>query len=497
MTLLIKRCMATVHGLAIAVLLLSVALPQPLLAQTHSTKRTVPPAKSKKARATTAVVMPSPWVPNPAIDSKDAFLIVDAGSGRELLSDRPDELRHPASLTKLMTLYLTFSALDSGRLSLGDGLAVSVNALNASPTKMGLTGGSVTVRDAAMGLVTRSANDAAIVLAEALAGDEESFARLMTQKARQLGMTSTVFRNASGLPNREQVTTSRDMARLANALLRDFPHYYPVFSVQTYNYRGRPLENHNRMLASYNGADGLKTGYTNASGFNLVMSAMRDNRRLIGVVMGGNSAFQRDRLMAELMDRGFAVAGSMALSAWTSQRIPPSARYSAANFMPGTVIPEAPRSTPAPHVQQVAKLTAPAPAPQQVLQPPPSQAPANVRVASTAAAPAQSPAPPRAAPPADPAQPALGSWVIQIGSFSDVKSAQLALDRATLAMPEQARSNGAITIDEVQMAQKVFHRARMINLTQDEAIAGCKKLEQRKIYCSAIQVTAWNTPGAQ
>lgn len=483
MTLLIKRCVAIGRGLALAILLLSVATPHPLLAQTHSTKRTVPQAKAKKARATTATVaVPSPWVPNPAIDSKDAFLIVDAGSGRELLSDRPDELRHPASLTKLMTLYLTFSALDSGRLSLGDGLTVSVNALNASPTKMGLTGGNVTVRDAAMGLITRSANDAAIVLAEALAGDEANFARLMTQKARQLGMTSTVFRNASGLPNREQVTTSRDMARLANALLRDFPHYYPVFSVQTYNYRGRSLENHNRMLASYNGADGLKTGYTNASGFNLVMSAVRDNRRLIGVVMGGNSAFQRDRLMAELMDRGFAVAGSLALSAWTSQRIPPSARYSAANFMPGSVIPEAPRAMPAPHVQQVAKQAEPAP--QAIAQP------SNVRMASASAAPAL----PRFAPPAEPA---LGTWVMQIGSFSDAKSAQLALDRATVAMPEQTRSNGAITIDEVQMAQKTFHRARMINLTQDEAIAGCKKLEQRKIYCSAIQVTAWNTPGAQ
>ncbi|MFM8536348.1 MAG: hypothetical protein ACKOEC_22670, partial [Acidimicrobiia bacterium] len=157
MTLLIKRCVATVRGLAIAVLLFSVAMPQPLLAQTHSSKRTVPPSKAQKARATTATVaVPSPWVPNPAIDSKDAYLIVDTGSGRELLSDRPDELRHPASLTKLMTLYLTSSALDSGRLSLGDGLTVSVNALNASPTKMGLTGGSVTVRDAAMGLVTRS-----------------------------------------------------------------------------------------------------------------------------------------------------------------------------------------------------------------------------------------------------------------------------------------------------------------------------------------------------
>ena len=347
MTLLLKRCVATIHGLALGVLLLTLATPEVSLAQTHSTKRAVPPAKAKARAPANPASAPSPWVPNPGISSKDSYLIVDANSGRELLSDRPDELRHPASLTKLMTLYLTFAALDSGRLSLGDALPVSTNALNAQPTKMGLAGGMVVVRDAVMGLVTRSANDAAVVLGEALGGDEENFARLMTQKARQLGMSSTVFRNASGLPNREQVTTARDLARLANALLRDFPHYYPVFSVQTYSYRGRPLENHNRMLASYAGADGLKTGYTAASGFNLVMSAMRDNRRLIGVVMGGDTAFQRDRLMAELMDRGFAMAGSLALSPWSPQRMPPSARYNASNFVPGTAIPEAPRHAPA------------------------------------------------------------------------------------------------------------------------------------------------------
>ena len=305
-------------------------------------------------------------MPNPNVGAKDSYLIVDAASGRELASDQADELRHPASLTKLMTLYLTFSALDSGRLSLGDALPVSMNALNAPPTKMGMTpNGTVLVRDAVMGLVTRSANDAAVLLAEALGGDEDSFARLMTQKARQLGMASTVFRNASGLPNPEQVTTARDMARLANALLRDFPHYYPVFSVLSYNYRGRPLANHNRMLASYAGADGLKTGYTNASGFNLVMSAMRDNRRLIGVVMGGNSAFQRDRLMAELMDRGFTTAQATSVSAWTSPRVPSSARYSAANFVQGIGSPDVVR------VNAVAKAE---PALQSPSAPPPAAA---------------------------------------------------------------------------------------------------------------------------
>ncbi len=268
MTLSLGRRAAGIRWLVVGIFIAATCSLQPAYAQSHSAKA-APPAKT---RAITKALHPaSPWVPNPAVGSKDAYLIVDAMTGRELASDRADELRHPASLTKLMTLYLTFAALDSGRLSLGDALPVSINALNAPPTKMGMMSGMVVVRDAVMGLVTRSANDAAVVLGEALGGDEDGFARMMTQKAHQLGMSSTVFRNASGLPNREQVTTARDMAKLAHALLRDFPHYYPVFSVQSYSYKGRLLENHNRMLVTYAGADGLKTGYTVASGFNLVM----------------------------------------------------------------------------------------------------------------------------------------------------------------------------------------------------------------------------------
>ena len=335
----LTRLTASLLWLAVGTLFVAATLaPSAADAQSTAIKRAAPPAKS---HSKSVVRLPSGWVPNPAVSGKDAYLILDATSGRELVADRADELRHPASLTKLMTIYLTFSALDSGRLSLGDALPVSINALNAPPTKMGLPpGGTVNVRDAAMALVTRSANDAAVVLAEALGGDEATFAQLMTSKARQLGMSSTVYRNASGLPNRDQVTTARDLARLAFALMRDFPHYYAIFSVQSFPYRGRILENHNRMLLSYEGADGLKTGYTAASGFNLVMSAMRDNRRLIGVVMGGDSAGQRDRMMADLMDYGFASAQSMRLSPWTSLRKPPSARYTAANFDPSLVLPE-------------------------------------------------------------------------------------------------------------------------------------------------------------
>jgi len=436
---------------------------------TSSKARAAPSAKSKSHVAAKNLRASTRWVPNPNVSSKDSYLIVDAASGRELASDQADELRHPASLTKLMTLYLTFSALDSGRLSLGDALPVSINALNAPPTKMGmLPNGSVLVRDAVMGLVTRSANDAAVLLGEALGGDEDSFARLMTQKARQLGMASTVFRNASGLPNPEQVTTARDMARLANALLRDFPHYYPVFSVLSYSYRGRPLANHNRMLATYAGADGLKTGYTNASGFNLVMSAMRDNRRLIGVVMGGNSAFQRDRLMAELMDRGFATAQATSVSAWTSPRVPSSARYSAANFVPGFGTPDAVR------VNAVAKAE---PSPQS------PSGPSTAAAFRFGTGPGGMPVP---------APVAQGGWVIQVGSFGDSRAAQSALERASNALPESIRSHGAATVDEVKHGQKTVHRARFTNLSQDEATDGCKRLNQRKIYCSAIQVTAWN-----
>jgi D-alanyl-D-alanine carboxypeptidase len=485
MTFPLRRIAVGLSWLAVGILFSGVTLaPLPVDAQTTAVKRAAPPSKKAKAKSAPRA---SSWVPNPAVSGRDAYLIVDAQSGRELASDNPDDLRYPASLTKLMTIYLAFSALDSGRLSLGDGLQVSVNALNAPPTKMGMQpGGTVNVRDAVMALVTRSANDAAVLLAEGMAGSEEAFARLMTQKARQLGMSSTVFRNASGLPNSEQVTTARDMAKLAFALMRDYPHYYGIFSVQSYVYRGRTLENHNRMLGNYEGADGLKTGYTSASGFNLVMSAVRDNRRLIGVVMGGSSAAGRDRIMAAHMDRGFAIAQAMQLSPWTSIRKPGSARYTAAQFDPGASFAEAYRP-PAPAAKE--------PAPKQVTPryagfvPPAPATPATTTAFSAAPATAAPPVP-------EPGSPAIGSWVIQVGSFNEPQAAQAALQRAASALPDGARSASAV-VDEVQMASRTFHRARIANLTQEQAVDGCRRLEKKKIYCSAIQVTAWNTPGAR
>ena len=246
----------------------------------------------------------------PRKSERYASLVLDAQSGQVLHDASAYETRHPASLTKVMTLYMTFEAIEQGRLRMDQRLPVSGWASIQSPTKLDLKeGDTVPVRDLIFGLITKSANDASVVLAEAIAGDEDVFAQRMTQRARQLGMNATTFRNASGLPNDQQVTSAHDMAVMAMAVMRDFPTYYPLFATQEFSYAGRVHTNHNRMLGWYGGAEGLKTGYTNASGFNLIMVAKRDGRRLIGVVMGGDSAQSRDNHMAELMDKGFGMTG--------------------------------------------------------------------------------------------------------------------------------------------------------------------------------------------
>ncbi|WP_434617754.1 serine hydrolase [Azospirillum sp. B2RO_4] len=245
-----------------------------------------------------------------ALAAKAAAIVVDARTGQVLIDQDADAITHPASLTKMMTLYLTFDALDDGRLTLDQQLPVSSWAESMSPTKLGLRAGqTLKVETAILGLVTKSANDAAVVLAEALGGTESRFAEMMTRKARELGMRRTVYRNASGLPNMEQVTTARDYALLSRALMRDHAKYYPYFSRRNFVYGGRTLANHNHLMSRYEGMDGIKTGYTVASGFNLAASAVRDGRRLVGVVMGGKSAVSRDNKMAALLDQAFGRPG--------------------------------------------------------------------------------------------------------------------------------------------------------------------------------------------
>ncbi|MBF0459877.1 MAG: D-alanyl-D-alanine carboxypeptidase [Magnetococcales bacterium] len=245
----------------------------------------------------------------PAVDASANYadLVIDTRTGRVLHATSPDELRHPASLTKMMTLYLAFQALKSGQLRLDQYLPVSQNAAGQEPSKLGLRAGQqIRVEDALLGLVTKSANDATVVVAEALGGTEEQFARMMTNKARALGMSHTVFRNPSGLPNPEQVTTARDMAILGYALVYHHPQYYPYFSRDGFTYAGVHHHNHNHLMSRYRGMDGIKTGYIRASGFNLVASTVRGPTRLIGVVFGGHSAVARDNKMAALLDQAFA-----------------------------------------------------------------------------------------------------------------------------------------------------------------------------------------------
>ncbi len=229
-------------------------------------------------------------------------IVVDAKSGKVLHAEDPDGIRHPASITKVMTLYLLFEQLEAGRLSLSTPLEVSAEAAAKPPTKLGLRPGStITVEDAIKGVITKSANDAATVIAENLGGDEERFASAMTRKARALGMVNTVYRNASGLPDPEQVTTARDLAVLGRAIQERFPKYYRYFSTRSFAFHGRTIRGHNRVMERMDGVDGIKTGYTNASGYNLLSSVKRDGRQLVAVVMGGHTGAWRDMRMQQLL----------------------------------------------------------------------------------------------------------------------------------------------------------------------------------------------------
>ncbi|RFD20781.1 D-alanyl-D-alanine carboxypeptidase [Komagataeibacter melaceti] len=238
-------------------------------------------------------------------------IVVDAGSGAVLSQQDADLRRYPASLTKLMTLYLTFKAVRTGQVSLDQVMPVSAHAAAMEPSKLGLRPGShLTVEQAVLALVTKSANDAACALGEFLGGgDETRFAAMMTREAGRLGMYDTVFRNASGLPNPEQMTSARDLATLARHLIVDYGEYYHYFAVPGFYFHGRTVPNHDPMLGAYPGADGLKTGYTDEAGHNLVTSAVRDNVRLIGVVMGATSNSRRNKTMASLLDTSFQAEG--------------------------------------------------------------------------------------------------------------------------------------------------------------------------------------------
>ncbi len=240
-----------------------------------------------------------------------ASIVIDGATGQVISAVDPDEARRPASLTKVMTAFLIFDAVSAGRARWSDEVVFSATAAAAPPSKLGLrAGGRMTLEQALLAIITKSANDVAVAIAEHFADSEPAFARLMTLKARQLGMRDTVFRNASGLPNPGQVTTARDMATLGRRMIIDHPTYYSYFATDRFAFRGKVHHNHNsRILSGYEGADGIKTGYIRDSGFNLIASAVRDGRRIIAVVFGGSSGPERDRHMVALLDDAFGTPG--------------------------------------------------------------------------------------------------------------------------------------------------------------------------------------------
>ncbi|MCL6607951.1 MAG: D-alanyl-D-alanine carboxypeptidase [Geminicoccaceae bacterium] len=247
-------------------------------------------------------------ISQPAHAQNLTSIVVEYPSGKVLSESGADVVTYPASLTKMMTLYLTFEALRAGRVGMATRLSVSAEAARQPPSKLGLRPGStIRLDEAIRALAVKSANDVAVVLAEGIGGSEARFAQLMSYRARELGMTRTRFVNASGLPDERQRTTARDMAVLASRLLSDFPEYYGFFGLPYFVWKGRTYHNHNRLLATYPGMDGLKTGYIRASGYNLAASAMRNGRRLVAVVLGGASSGERNREMVRLLDEAFAI----------------------------------------------------------------------------------------------------------------------------------------------------------------------------------------------
>jgi D-alanyl-D-alanine carboxypeptidase len=279
-----------------------------------------------------------------------ADIVVDANSGQVLHASNADALRHPASITKIMTLYLLFEQLDAGKLKLESRLPVSAHAAAQSPTKLELKAGqTIAVDDAIKGMVTKSANDAAVVVAEAIGGSEDGFGRLMTRKAHALGMTRTVYVNASGLPNAEQLTTARDQAILGRAIQERFPKYYHYFSLPSFRYHGVAMRNHNHLLGRVPGMDGIKTGYTHDSGFNLVTSVRRGGRHVVAVVLGGSSGGARDARMRELIESNIAQAATRHTAPMIAESATPMRAVQLANARPETRI-EAAAPTPAPVV---------------------------------------------------------------------------------------------------------------------------------------------------
>lgn len=368
-------------------------------------------------------------------EARYAAIVLEADSGRVLHEVNADTRNYPASLTKMMTLYLLFEALENGRLKPHQRLPVSRRAARMPASRLGLKRGqTISVEEATLALIAKSANDVAVVVAEALAGSEAEFARMMTRKAKTLGMTRTSFRNASGLYNRGQLSTARDMAILARALLRNFPKRYKSFSARSITHNGRRYRNTNKLLRSYSGADGLKTGYIRASGYNLAASAKRNGHRLIAVVLGGRTARSRDRRVAKLLDRGF-------------RRLSDPIYLATGGALDRDISPP----------------------PQKPL----ALAAAVVRQRDQAATRTR-------------AYVAGRIWGVQVGAFYSYGPAKKAAAAAVARLPDLL-SEARVAITQIRGQRGRIYRARLFGMTERHARKACRRLEAMRADCLVVQ----------
>jgi len=375
-------------------------------------------------------------------------IVIDAETGTVISESNADSPHFPASLTKMMTLYLIFEALDKGRIHLDTQLPVSDYAASQSPTKLDLSPGeTIAVKDVILGLVTRSANDAAVVAAEWLAGSEEIFAQRMTAKARALGMAHTFFHNASGLPDPEQVTTARDLAKLARALYHDFPDMYPYFATREFIFRGEVITTHNHLMDRFDGMDGIKTGYIRASGFNLAASAVRNGRRLIGVVLGGESTHARDAKMAALLDDGFdRTAPDTSNTLVASANPAPSATAQPFNGGDGAFESQSFGA----RAKRVLRHLSP--------------------IGTAEAAPVKS---------SRGGEVETGGWDIQVGAFAQQPAAEKAA-RAALAELPSARGHA------INVSKDRLYRARVTGFSEKDAEHACQALHKKHHDCALV-----------
>ncbi len=375
------------------------------------------------------------FAPTPAF-AKYASLVMDAETGRVIHQINADTRNYPASLTKMMTMYLVFDALESRLWTLRTPVRISAHAARQPSSRLGLRRGQrITVEEAILAMVTRSANDVATAIAENLSGSERAFALKMTATARKLGMNRTTFRNASGLPHRGQMSTARDMGILARALIRDFPAYYRYFSTDRFAFGGVTHRNHNKLLKTYSGVDGIKTGYIRASGFNLVASAQRNGQRVIGVIFGGNSPNSRNALMTRLLNLGFKALGNGSRPLTASLRGEP----------------------PAVKAKTGAKARTKAPA----------KASATRRLAPV---------------------PKNRRWGVQVGAYARYNQAYEAARRAIEIAPSLL-SDGTIKVVPLRKRRgRVLHRARIKGISKQQAYQACRFLKKRKTNCMEIRM---------